>query len=104
MDRYSFLVRLLPPLLHAGLARRTNIPITLIIPVFPDTPQAVVSLCTHLPRWSTSNSPRRNFGAKGKQVPTDAREQSHSLKMQSRNRIENFPQLSRRDNPQLEQT
>ena len=31
MDRYSFLVRLLPPLLHAGLARRTNIPISLII-------------------------------------------------------------------------
>ena len=30
MDRYSFLVRLLPPLLHAGLARRTNIPISLI--------------------------------------------------------------------------
>ncbi len=30
MDRYSFLVRLLPPLLHAGLARRTNIAIALI--------------------------------------------------------------------------
>jgi hypothetical protein len=29
VDRYSFFVRLLPPLLHAGLARRTNIPITL---------------------------------------------------------------------------
>jgi hypothetical protein len=29
--RYSFLVRLLPPLLHAGLARRTNIAITLIL-------------------------------------------------------------------------
>ena len=30
VDRYSFFVRLLPPLLHTGLARRTNIPITLI--------------------------------------------------------------------------
>jgi hypothetical protein len=30
VDRYSFLVRLLPPLLHAGLSRRTNISITLI--------------------------------------------------------------------------
>ena len=29
---YSFLVRLFHPLLHAGLARRTNIPISLIIP------------------------------------------------------------------------
>jgi hypothetical protein len=29
VDRYSFLVRLLHPLLHAGLARRTNIAITL---------------------------------------------------------------------------
>src|ERR1019366_2044041 len=29
VDRYSFFVRLLPPLLHTGLARRTNIPITL---------------------------------------------------------------------------
>jgi hypothetical protein len=27
--RYSFLVRLLPPLLHAGLSRRTNIAISL---------------------------------------------------------------------------
>ena len=27
MDRYSFLVRILPPLLHAGLSRRTNIAI-----------------------------------------------------------------------------
>jgi hypothetical protein len=25
VDRYSFFVRLLPPLLHTGLARRTNI-------------------------------------------------------------------------------
>jgi hypothetical protein len=30
VDRYSFLVRLLHPLLHAGLSRRTNIAITLI--------------------------------------------------------------------------
>jgi hypothetical protein len=30
VDRYSFFVRLLPPLLHTGLARRTNIPIALI--------------------------------------------------------------------------
>src|SRR5439155_17112741 len=30
VDRYSFFVRLLPPLLHTGLARRTNIPITFI--------------------------------------------------------------------------
>jgi len=29
VDRYSFFVRLLPPPLHTGLARRTNIPITL---------------------------------------------------------------------------
>ena len=29
MDRYSFLVRILPPLLPAGLARRTNISISL---------------------------------------------------------------------------
>ena len=28
VDRYSFFVRLLPPLLHTGLARRTNIPIS----------------------------------------------------------------------------
>ena len=28
--RYSFLVRLFHPLLHAGLSRRTNIPIALI--------------------------------------------------------------------------
>ena len=27
VDRYSFFVRLLPPLLHTGLARRTNIAI-----------------------------------------------------------------------------
>ena len=33
VDRYSFFVRLLPPLLHTGLARRTNIPITLKIPL-----------------------------------------------------------------------
>src|SRR5437660_8391981 len=32
VDRYSFFVRLLPPLLHTGLARRTNIPITLKTP------------------------------------------------------------------------
>jgi hypothetical protein len=32
VDRYSFLVRLLPPLLHAGLSRRTNIAIALKIP------------------------------------------------------------------------
>jgi len=32
VDRYSFFVRLLPPLLHTGLARRTNIAITLIFP------------------------------------------------------------------------
>jgi hypothetical protein len=32
VDRYSFFVRLLPPLLHTGLARRTNIPISLIFP------------------------------------------------------------------------
>src|SRR5260370_34538674 len=30
VDRYSFLVRLLPPLLHAGLSRRTNVAISLI--------------------------------------------------------------------------
>ena len=30
VDRYSFLVRLFHPLLHAGLSRRTNIPIALI--------------------------------------------------------------------------
>jgi len=30
VDRYSFLVRLLPPLLHTGLTRRTNISISLI--------------------------------------------------------------------------
>jgi hypothetical protein len=29
VDRYSFLVRILHSLLHTGLARRTNIPITL---------------------------------------------------------------------------
>ena len=29
LERYFFLVRLLPPLLHAGLSRRTNIPISL---------------------------------------------------------------------------
>jgi hypothetical protein len=33
VDRYSFLVRLLPPLFHAGLARRTNISISLTDPV-----------------------------------------------------------------------
>jgi hypothetical protein len=32
VDRYSFLVRLLPPLLHAGLSRRTNISIALKFP------------------------------------------------------------------------
>jgi hypothetical protein len=32
VDRYSFFVRFLPPLLHTGLARRTNISITLIFP------------------------------------------------------------------------
>jgi hypothetical protein len=32
VDRYSFFVRLLPPLLHTGLARRTNIAITLTDP------------------------------------------------------------------------
>jgi hypothetical protein len=31
VDRYSFPVRLLPPLLHAGLSRRTNISIALKI-------------------------------------------------------------------------
>ena len=30
VDRYSFFVRLLPPPLHTGLARRTNIAIALI--------------------------------------------------------------------------
>jgi hypothetical protein len=34
VDRYSFFVRPLPPLLHTDLARRTNIPISLIDPVF----------------------------------------------------------------------
>jgi hypothetical protein len=34
VDRYSFFVRLLPPLLHTGLARRTNIPIALIFRTF----------------------------------------------------------------------
>ncbi len=33
MDRYSFLVRLLPPLLHAGLSRRTTIAIALLVAV-----------------------------------------------------------------------
>jgi hypothetical protein len=32
VDRYSFLVRIFPPLLHAGLSRRTNIAISLIRP------------------------------------------------------------------------
>jgi hypothetical protein len=32
VDRYSFLVRLFHPLLHAGLSRRTNISIALIDP------------------------------------------------------------------------
>src|ERR1019366_8673357 len=32
VDRYSFFVRLLPPLLHTGLARRTNIAISLTDP------------------------------------------------------------------------
>jgi hypothetical protein len=32
VDRYSFFVRLLPPLLHTGFARRTNISITLKSP------------------------------------------------------------------------
>jgi hypothetical protein len=30
VDRYSFFVRFLPPLLHTGLARRTNISITFV--------------------------------------------------------------------------
>jgi hypothetical protein len=32
VDRYSFLVRIFHSLLHTGLARRTKIPISLIVP------------------------------------------------------------------------
>ena len=45
MDRYSFLVRILPPLLHAGLPRRTNIAISLIDPA---SPVAGVKMCNLL--------------------------------------------------------
>jgi hypothetical protein len=37
VDRYSFFVRFLPPLLHTGLARRTNIAMSLIGSVFERT-------------------------------------------------------------------
>jgi hypothetical protein len=43
VDRYSFFVRLLPPLLHTGLARRTNIAITLI-----DRVLSVIACFRHL--------------------------------------------------------
>jgi hypothetical protein len=44
VDRYSFFVRLLPPLLHTGLARRTNIAIALTNPylVDPDRPSEAI--------------------------------------------------------------
>ena len=49
VDRYSFFVRLLPPLLHTGLARRTNISFTLKPPagdkgLLPDPEQDNSSL------------------------------------------------------------
>src|ERR1019366_7403058 len=42
-DRYSFLVRIFHSLLQAGLARRTNIPISLI---FPATGHLSVNACS----------------------------------------------------------
>jgi hypothetical protein len=50
VDRYSFLVRLFHPLLHAGLSRRTNISITLKIPgCLPFFPKRTAegTLCEH---------------------------------------------------------
>jgi hypothetical protein len=41
VDRYSFLVRILHSLLHTGLARRTNIPITLIDQIGPFSMSAI---------------------------------------------------------------
>src|ERR1019366_662997 len=43
VDRYSFLVRILDSLLHTGLARRTNIAITLIDP-FPSVASGLPAL------------------------------------------------------------
>jgi hypothetical protein len=46
VDRYSFLVRLFHPLLHTGLSRRTNIPISLIDPV-PSRVLSAIAGLTH---------------------------------------------------------
>src|SRR5579859_513632 len=80
-----------------------KIAITLKAPVLlavRNAPQAVESLCTHLPMSDTSNNPHRSPGAKGKQAPTNAQEQSHSLKTRFRSHSENFRQRSRQDSPQ----
>jgi hypothetical protein len=58
VDRYSFFVRLLPPLLHTGLARRTNIAIslTIICPTRTEpSPQAVQLLRNDAQERSTVN-------------------------------------------------
>jgi hypothetical protein len=55
VDRYSFFVRLLPPLLHTGLARRTSIAISPVIQILVEhrscwperaCPTDFTSLCT----------------------------------------------------------
>jgi hypothetical protein len=52
VDRYSFFVRLLPPLLHTGLARRTNIAIALISPKKgKQTAQAAHAVNDNDPCW-----------------------------------------------------
>ena len=43
MDRYSFLVRILPPLLHAGLARRTEISIARFDPILAKKKRRLVT-------------------------------------------------------------
>jgi len=44
VDRYSFFVRFLPPLLHTGLARRTSIAITIIDHAQPAPPTSMSKL------------------------------------------------------------
>ena len=71
VDRYSFFVRLLPPLLHTGLARRTNIAITLIYihgPAVAPTKQVVEIIDrsrTVVVQWSERCKSSHNGSTRG---------------------------------------
>ena len=83
VDRYSFFVRLLPPLLHTGLARRTNIPITL---TFPEPRAGARNALTCASRLTSycSRASIRLLALAARRGPTRARDSRHTLPQELR--------------------